>query len=272
MPLDLGFPDQALAYGRQLLAVRHDHIDFIGRFPALVFAAMLYSFLRDTPAVQMLGEELTAISTGYDFPFFAMEGQVLSGWALAQQGDVQEGLPLLRMGIEDQRRRGIRMFEPYYRSLLAETLALAGEWEEALDEVTEALAYAEECGNQLLERAAAQAAGRLHAGAFPRPSEVEACYQRAIATAARQGAKSLELRATTSLCRLWQRQGKQARHANADGNLRLVHRRLWDSRPAGGEGAAGRVVTRVRHNREQPSTALKKSAVRKLHMPPSGVA
>jgi adenylate cyclase len=39
--------------------------------------------------------------------------------------------------------------------------------------------------------------------------QVEACYQRAIATAQRQGAKSLELRATTSLCRLWQRQGKQ---------------------------------------------------------------
>ena len=115
----------------------------------------------------MLGEELTAVSIQYDFPFFATKGQMLRGWALAQQGDVQEGLPLVRMGIEDERRRGIRMFEPHSRSLLAETLALAGEWEEALDEVTEALAYAEECGNCLLERAPAQAPGRLHAGAFP---------------------------------------------------------------------------------------------------------
>lgn len=41
-------------------------------------------------------------------------------------------------------------------------------------------------------------------------NEVEAWYQRAIVTACQQGAKSLELRATTSLCRLWQGLGKQA--------------------------------------------------------------
>jgi DNA-binding winged helix-turn-helix (wHTH) protein len=39
--------------------------------------------------------------------------------------------------------------------------------------------------------------------------EAEACFQQAFAVARRQQAKSLELRAAISLCRLWQRQGKQ---------------------------------------------------------------
>jgi predicted ATPase len=175
----------------------------------LAFGAMLYSFLRDSPTVQMLAEELIAISVKYDFPFFTPEGQLLRGWALAQQGAVQEGLTLLRECIEDQRRRGIRMFEPYYRSLLAETLALADEWEEALDEVTEALAYAEECGNCFWNAHLLKLQGDYMQALSLPAQEVEACYQRAIATARRQAAKSLELRATTSLCRLWQQQGKQ---------------------------------------------------------------
>lgn len=131
---------------RWIWPFRGQHIDFTSRFATLDFAGMLI-LLRDAPTVQTLGEELTVLCTKYDFPFFAVEGQMFIGWALAQQGDAQTGLPLVRQSIDDQRQRGIRMFEPYCRSLLAETLALAGELEDALDEVTAALAYAEECGN-----------------------------------------------------------------------------------------------------------------------------
>jgi tetratricopeptide (TPR) repeat protein len=206
----LGFPDQALAYCRQLLAVRSLQVDLLLRATGLVFAAIFYSFLRETQTVQMLAEELTAVSMEYDHPFFAMQGQMLRGWALAQRGDVEAGLPLVRMGIEDERRQSIRMYEPHSRALLAETLALAGEWEEAMDEVTEALAYAEECGNVFWNAHLLKLQGDyLQALSLP-AAKAEACYRRAIAVAQRQGAKSLELRATTSLCRLWQQQGKQA--------------------------------------------------------------
>ncbi len=204
----LGFPEQALAFGRHLLSLGDERIDFMGRYPALVFGAILYSFLCDAPRVRMLAEELIATSIKYDFPFFVTEGQVLQGWALGQQGAVHEGLSLVRESIEDQRRRGVRMYEPYYRSLLAETLALAGEWEEAMDEVTGALADAEECGNVFWNAHLLKLQGDYMLALSLSADEVEACYQRAIATAQQQGAKSLELRATTSLCRLWQTQGK----------------------------------------------------------------
>ena len=204
----LGFPDQALAYCRQLLAVKSLQVDLVLRAVGLAFAAVFYSFLRDTPATQRLGEELTTVSIQVDFPLFVTMGQMLRGWALAQQGDVESGLPLVQMGLEDERRRGIRMFEPHSRSLLAETLALAGEWEEALDEVTEALTYAEECGNTFWNAHLLKLQGDYMLALSLSTDEAEACYRRAIATAQQQGAKSLELRATTSLCRLWQSQGK----------------------------------------------------------------
>jgi len=205
----LGWPEQALACCRWILAIPRQHIDFTSRFATLDFAGMLSSFLRDAPTVQALGEELTAVCAQYDFPFFAIEGQMFIGWALAQQGDVETGLPLVRQSIDDHRQRGIRMFEPYCRSLLAETLALAGELEDALDEVTAALVYAEECGNCYWNAHLLKLKGDFLQTLSASAGEVEMWYQQAITTARQQGAKSLELRATTSLCRLWQGQGKQ---------------------------------------------------------------
>jgi len=204
----LGFADQALACGQQVLALRRQHIDFVGHFATLEFASMFYTFVRDVPAVRVLSEQLTDICIQYDYVWFAMQGQMYRGWALAQQGDVQQGLLLVREAIDDQRRRTTRSFEPHYRSLLAESLALAGEWEEALDEVTETLSDAEEFGNRYWNSHLHKLQGDYMQALSLSAGEVEACYRRAIATARQQGAKSLELRATTSLCRLWQAQGK----------------------------------------------------------------
>lgn len=200
----LGFPDQALTWGRQALAIREEDTPFANRFSRLAFASMLYCFLRDVRTAQRLGQELIEISTRYDFPFFISAGQMLVGWAVAQQGDVQTGLTLLQKNIEQERKRGSRMFEPYYRSLLAETLALAGEPEGALDEVTAALVYTEECGNCYWNAHLLKLKGDFRQALSASADEVELWYQRAITTAQQQGAKSLELRATTSLCRLWQ--------------------------------------------------------------------
>jgi predicted ATPase len=105
------------------------------------------------------------------------------------------------MGRDDERRRGVRDLEPFSRSLLAETLALAGKWEEALDEVTAALAYAEECGNCFWNAHLLKLQGDFLQALSASGAQVETCYQRA---------RSLQLRATTSLARLWQQQGKQA--------------------------------------------------------------
>jgi tetratricopeptide (TPR) repeat protein len=214
----VGFPDQALAYGSALLAVGHQQANFSMRCAGPGLIGMFYSFLRDASTVRVVGEGLAAFCSDNDCPWHAMTGHLLRGWAMAQQGNVQEGLPLVRMGVDEERRRNIRDLEPHYRSLLAETLALAGEWEEALDEVIAVMAYAEECGNCFWNAHLLKLKGDLLQALSYSTGEVEACYQQAIDTARQQGAKTLELRATTGLARLWQGQGRQveARKALAE--------------------------------------------------------
>ena len=140
------------------------------------------------------------------------------GWARAHKGSAEAGASLVRESVNGHRDRGIRMFEPYWRSLLAEALALAGDIGEALSEVNQALAYADESGNVYWSAHLLKLKGDfLQAQAAP-DHEVERWYQQAIDTSQSQRARSLELRATTSLCRLWLRQGRlsEARKALSD--------------------------------------------------------
>ena len=76
----------------------------------------------------------------------------------------------------------------------------------------------------------------------PDAAKAEAYFERALAVARQQQAKSWELRASMSLARLWRDQGKvqQARELLGSG-LRVVHGRVRHARSEGGEGAAGGV-------------------------------
>lgn len=205
----LGFPEQALAWVHQVFAIKEEDLPFVNRFTRPCFAAILYAFLHDVPMVQRLGQELIDVSIRCDFPLFVSWGQILVGWATAQQGDIHKGLALLREGIAGK-GHSARMLEPFSRLLLVETLALAGERDAAFDEATATLAYAEECGNRFCNAHLLKLKGDLLLACSASVDEIEEWYQQAITTARQQGAKSLELRATVSLCRLWQERGQQA--------------------------------------------------------------
>src|SRR5207245_11073097 len=100
------------------------------------------------------------------------------------------------------------------RALLAKAYGEAGQTEEGLSALAEARAIVERTGERWWEAEVYRAQGELclqqaadkgqQAG-----EEVEACFQRALDVARHQEAKSLELRAATSLSRLWQQQGKR---------------------------------------------------------------
>ncbi len=122
-----------------------------------------------------------ALCTAQGFETYLAGSAILRGWALAAQGQCTEGIMQMRQGLTAWRTTGAELSRSYFLALLAEAYGSAGQSEERLTTLTEALACVE-----------------------------EACFYQALNIARRQQAKSLELRATTSLARLWQRQGKCA--------------------------------------------------------------
>ena len=181
---------------------------------ALTFAAIFHQFCRDWPLTQARAEQAVALSTAQGFPFWLGHGTVLRGWALAMQGHSTEGMAQIRQGIATWRATGAEITRPYALALLAEACGQAGQPDEGLSLLAEALAVVHQHGERYYEAELYRLMGALlltQACPEPRMPEAEACFWQAIDLARQQQAKSRELRAVMSLSRLWQQQGK--RHA-----------------------------------------------------------
>jgi predicted ATPase len=132
------------------------------------------------------------------------------GWALTAQGKGAEGIAQVRQGLAAYRATGAERERPYYLSLLAEAYGEAGQPEEGLKVLVEALALVDKTGERNWEAEVHRRKGELllmQQG--QKVVKAEECFRQALDTARRQQAKSLQLRAAMSLSRLWQHQGKQ---------------------------------------------------------------
>ena len=207
----LGYPAQALARLHEALALAHELSHPYSLAFARCWAAFVSQFRRDVPAVHEQAEAAVALSTEQGFPHWAARGTSLRGWALAMQGQGEEGMAQVRQGIAAWRATGAALFVPYFCTLLAEVSDHLGHPEDGLQALAEAHTLVEQQEERWWEAEVSRLRGVLLLRQTGTPqAEAETWLQRALDVARRQEAKSLELRAAMSLSRLWQQQGKRA--------------------------------------------------------------
>jgi predicted ATPase len=207
----LGYPEQALARLHEALALAHELSDPYSLAHARCWAAYVYQFRWDVPAVHEQAEAAVALSIEQGFPFWAAAGTILRGWALAMQGQGEAGMAQVCQGIAAYRATEAPLLVAYYCTLLAEVSAHLGHPEDGLQALVEAHTLMEQQEERYWEAEVCRLRGVLllrQPGASQ--AEAEACFQQALDVARRQEAKSLELRAAMSLARLWQQQCKRA--------------------------------------------------------------
>src|SRR5215470_14160743 len=135
---------------------------------------------------------------------------MLRGWTLVQQGQAQAGIEQLSQSGIAFRATGAELTRPYYLALLAEAYGTLGQPEAGLAVLTEALTQADKTGEHWCEPELYRLKGDLLLQqTSDNATEAENCFHQAISIAQSQQAKSWELRAATSLARLWQQQGKR---------------------------------------------------------------
>jgi predicted ATPase/DNA-binding winged helix-turn-helix (wHTH) protein len=206
----LGYPAQAVQRSQEALrlaqALAHPHSLAVVQF----WAASLQHRRREAAAVQAQTDALLTLATAQGFPLWAGLGTCLRGWALAMQGQGEAGMAQLRQGIAAVLATGQELARPLYLVLLAEVMGYAGQVAEGLCLLTEALTAFETSGrgDALAEVYRIQGELLLRQ-AIPDVPLAQACFQQACAVARHQQAKSWELRAATSLSRLWLQQGKR---------------------------------------------------------------
>jgi predicted ATPase len=176
---------------------------------ALYFAGILHCLRREGQAAQARAEATIALARQHEFLGMLARGTKLQGWALAEQGQRAEGLAQMRQGLAAYQAAGLEV-SPWFLALLAEAYGHMGQADEGLSLLDEALGLAHKHGERCYEAELYRLKGELLLARAAEPhAEAEACFQQALDVARRQQAKSLELRAATSLSRLWQRQGKR---------------------------------------------------------------
>src|SRR5262249_33033419 len=108
------------------------------------------------------------------------------------------------------RATGAAVRTPYYLSMLGDAYTQAGRFADAHKALDEGLAVAEMNDDRFQEAELYRLKGELLLAESPADSAAEACFLQAIDTARRQQSRAFELRATCSLARLRQRQGRRA--------------------------------------------------------------
>ena len=205
-----GYPERALAKSREMLEVA----ERASNPGVLVFASYqaAYHLLEqgDSTAAQKRAEQVMSVTEELGLASISAMATTCYGAALIVQGRYEEGIAAMRPGgvhrfpryWEEPRTSGFVFWLPGSEKLV---------WpQEALEVVEEGLASVAKTGEQIASPSLHHVRGELLLAQNPSDvAEAEQCFRTAIEIARRQSARSAELRATTSLARLLDEQGKR---------------------------------------------------------------
>jgi predicted ATPase len=139
-------------------------------------------------------------------PFWGAQGACHLGWCLTAMGGAEEGLALQKDAIAAFRSMGVTL--PRHLVVVADTCRRAGRLNDGLTVLEELERVSETTHDGADEALLHFIRGDLLVGLGDLPAG-QASFQKAIAVARRQSAKLYELRAASSLARLWRDQGKR---------------------------------------------------------------
>jgi class 3 adenylate cyclase/predicted ATPase len=206
----LGYPDQALRCAEQAVAIATAISHPVSRAGALSWAAALHQLRGEVGRAREIAEADLVLTTEEMIPFFRSHAVILRGWALVQQGQGEEGIAQLREGLAAYRATGAELECSHWLALLAEAYGYTDQPVEALRLIAEALDHVVQTGVVYYEAELHRLDGELRLRLdTPDEQRAETGFHRALEIARQQQAKSWELRAATSLARLWGNQGRR---------------------------------------------------------------
>ena len=197
----LGFPDQALAQSTAAIVEARRLADPPSLALTLALGSVLASLAGDNAALGKLAGQRVAVATEQGLPIWRAQGTMYRGWVKAKIGDLAEGISALRSGLTAFRATGAEAGMPHYNALLAEACELAGQIQEGLTLLDDALQFTKRTGERWFAAELNRRKGQLmlRQGSARAADEL---YRKALSIAREQEAKLWELRAAASLARL----------------------------------------------------------------------
>jgi len=212
----LGYADQALERSDEGLSLAQELAHPFSLALALNWTATAHLLRREWQAAQQHAEAAMALCREQGFSFWLAVGTMYRGEAVAEQGQVEEGIAQIRHGLAALQATGAakEIGLQSYLAPLVKAYGETGQADKGLSMLAEALTTTHRTGERYYEAELYRLKGQLTLQSNvqsleARVKEAEACFLKALEIARKQQAKSWELRAVMSLSRLWQQLGKQ---------------------------------------------------------------
>src|SRR5262249_5312289 len=147
----LGYPDQALAWSNTAIDEARKLAHPLSLAASLHLDCRLLLLVGDNAALDERADELVSVAAEEGYSMHHATGTILRGWIKVNNGDVAEGISLMRRGVAAIRATGAEQWTPQYSALLAMAHESVGQVDEALTQLDEALQIVERTGERWLE-------------------------------------------------------------------------------------------------------------------------
>jgi predicted ATPase/class 3 adenylate cyclase len=205
----LGYPEAALADAEQAISYAREIGQAATLMYALGHAPLAYFECGNCTEAKAVVDELAALAEEKDALMWKATGMVWQGSLFALTGKASDAVHMITTGISARRLTGSTVWLPLWLSCLTIANAELGQFDEANRCIGEAMMTAETTKETWYEAEVHRIAGEIALQTTePNAAKAEAFFNRALAVARAQQAKSWELRAAMSLARLWRSQGK----------------------------------------------------------------
>ncbi|GIK36226.1 MAG: SARP family transcriptional regulator [Chloroflexota bacterium] len=206
----LGYPQSALSRAQVAVEFAREFAQPFNQALAITYLAMLQAWQADTDTFLVHAEDACTLTIEHKAPYYHAWANILLRFAQAEQQPDTDNLARLRNAIHGFTKTGARIRLPVYFSMLAQACLKAGRLEEGLDALEQALAESLQNNEHWWDAEIHRLRGELMRAQGADLADIEAAFQHALEIAQAQQTRSLELRAATSLARLWQAKSRPA--------------------------------------------------------------
>ena len=189
----LGRPRQAQDRSHEALSLARDLSHPQSLALALVWGAWLRQFRREPQPAREHAETAAALCAEQGFPLWLSMAVILQGWALAEEGQEEEGIARMRPGSGRPAGHGRRALATVFLALLAKAHGKVGRVEDGLGMLDEALAMTSRNGERAHEAELHRVRGELlllAGGAADEPGRKLASARRSRSLAGRRQGRS----------------------------------------------------------------------------------
>jgi len=212
----LGYPGAALADAGQALKDAREIDQAATLMLTLAFVSLLHILRRDCAEANPLLEELITLADEKGAQFWKAYGTLLNGILMTLSGQATDAVSTMVSAIASYRTTQAIVTVPLWLSSLSLAYAQLGQYDDARRCVGEAMTTIQTTKERWWEAEVNRVAGEIALKSLEHDTakaenttKPETYFQRALAVARQQQAKSWELRAAMSMARLWRDQGKR---------------------------------------------------------------